>query len=80
MRIKEQTSQRYMFQRDWTTSSNNNDYSTLDSDTQLGGPHVSSQEVNKHAPPVLITKSSLDDALEVHLLMQQKFHCVNLSG
>ena len=32
MRIKEKTSRKHMFKRDWTTSSNNNNYSTLNSE------------------------------------------------
>ena len=50
VRIKEQTPQRHISKRDWTTTSNFINYSALNSEhTELGGPNVFSSRINNHA-------------------------------
>ena len=60
VRIKEQTSQRHMFKREWNMSSNSTNYSTLNSEHDW--KDLCTQEgVNKHALLITITKLRKSD-------------------
>jgi len=48
VRIEEQTSQRHMLKKDWTKSSDNNNYSMLTSENNLE-TYISNSYFNKHA-------------------------------
>ena len=54
--IREQTSQRHMFQRDWTTPSNVNNYSTLKDEHKSGGHVYQVKQSTTHALHITITK------------------------
>ena len=58
--------------REWTTSSNNNNYSTPHSITNIiGRTYVTSLKINKHALPITITKP---EKLQFPIQFLQIFH------
>ena len=85
MRIKEQTSERHMFERDWTTSSKNVNSSTLDGEhnwedlyIQLRNPETctsDSAKLGREGEGVDCCRCFI-----VNLLIQCAFCCVNLFG
>ena len=83
----EQTSYRRMFQRDWTTSSNINNCSTLNSEHNWG-TCVFDQETNIHALSIIVVNSKGRSGFQtgscmcfiVDLLMQYECCCVHLTG